>query len=168
MLRRSFLPPQGTKDIDRAGLRVALLAIVTFAVQVGIANAQAPDFVPGQEWSIKSASPTTAKVIIGHVEPWGNTVSVSVSVVDIPTPKGGTGAIIATQIGHMPFEKSALAASVDRLVATGVSPLPQFESGYEQWKEAKGGIFTISVEKAIETVLQTINRKQGEAVDRPI
>ncbi len=61
----------------------------------------------------------------------------------------------------MPFEESALAASVDQLLATGASPASSFESGYKQWQDAMGGIFTVSVEKAIEFVLQTINRRQG-------
>jgi hypothetical protein len=126
------------------------------------AQAPASTFVPGQEWSIKSASPTTVKVIIGRVEPWGNTICVSVSIVDIPPRQRIFGAGIMTQIDHMPLEKSALAASVDQIVATAVAPLPEFESGYEQWKKGKGGIFTISVEKAIEFVLQTINGRRTE------
>jgi len=52
-------------------------------------EASAPiNFVVGQEWSIKSASGTTAKIIIGRLEPWRDRVCVSVSIVDIPTPQG--------------------------------------------------------------------------------
>jgi hypothetical protein len=54
-----------------------------------------------------------------------------------------------------------LAASVDRIIATGASPPLNFDSGYKQWQDAKGGIFTISVEKAIELMFQTIHRRQG-------
>ncbi|MEI9997498.1 MAG: hypothetical protein WDM91_23085 [Rhizomicrobium sp.] len=135
--------------------------IVALTVRAETASAPIPDFAPGQEWSIKSASPTTAKVIIGRVEPWRDRVSVNVSIVDIPIPQGNPGAGGVTQIAHIPFDKTALAASVDRLIATGVSPAPSFESGYKQWQDAKGGIFTISVEKAIELMFQTINRRQG-------
>jgi hypothetical protein len=147
--------------------RVLLPALVIVIVSVGFtvrdqtASAPTPDLAPGQEWSIKSVSPTTAKVVIGRVEPWRDTTCVSVSIVDIPIPQGESGAGGATQIGHAPFESSALAASVDRLLATGISPAPAFESGYKQWHDAKGGIFTISVEKAIEAMFQTINRRQG-------
>jgi hypothetical protein len=118
-----------------------------------------PDFATGQEWSIKSASPTTAKVVIGRVEKWRDKIAVHVSVIDIPIPQGtpGTGAV--TQIAHIPFDKLVLAASVDQLLATDVAPAPSFESGYKQWQDAKGGIFTISVEKAIQIMFQTVNRR---------
>lgn len=135
--------------------------IVAFAVRAETASAPMPDFAPGQEWSIKSTSPTTAKVIIGRVEQWRDRVSVNVSIVDIPIPQGDPGAGGVTQIAHIPFDKIALAASVDQLLATGVSPAASFESGYKQWQDAKGGIFTISVEKAIELMFQTVNRRQG-------
>jgi hypothetical protein len=146
----------------RGALLSALaIASVAFTAHAETASTPLPDFASGQEWSIKSASPTTAKVIIGRVEPWRDKVSVNVSIVDIPIPKGVAGTGGVTQIEHIPFDKTALAASVDRLLATGVSPSPGFENGYKQWQHAKGGIFTISVEKAIEIMFQTINQKQG-------
>jgi hypothetical protein len=126
-----------------------------------IAGSPTPDFAPGQEWSIKSASPTTAKVIIGRVGPWRDKVCVNVSIIDIPIPQGMTSAGGVTQIAHIPFDKAALAASVDRLLATGVLPVSSFDSGYKQWQDAKGGIFTVSVEKVIQIMFQTVNQKQG-------
>jgi hypothetical protein len=137
------------------------MASVAFAERAQTAIAPTTDLAPGQEWSIKSASPTTAKVIIGRVEPWRDNIAVSVSIVDLPIPQGDVGAGGVTQIPHIPFEKSALAASLDQLLATDVPPAPIFESGYKQWHDAKGGIFTISVEKAIVIMFQTINRRQG-------
>lgn len=56
----------------------------------------------------------------------------------------------------MPFERAALAASVDRLIGTGAAPDPEFENGYRQWKDAEGGVFTIGVPEAIEAALQTL------------
>jgi len=132
------------------------MAAVAWPAYAQPAAAPSPDFAPGQEWSIRSTAPTTAKVIIGRVEPWGgDRIAVSVSIVDVPNPQGGV-----TVISHVPFDKTALAGSVDKLVATGVSPDPGFEGGYKQWRDAKGGIFTISVEKAIEIVFQTIHQQQ--------
>jgi hypothetical protein len=66
----------------------------------------------------------------------------------------------------MPFDKTALAGSVDKLLATGVSPDPGFENGYKQWRDAKGGIFTISVEKVINLVFQTMRQQQHAAETR--
>jgi hypothetical protein len=145
----------------RVLLPALAIVSVAFSAHAQTASAPTPDLAAGQEWSIKSASPTTAKVIIGRVEPWRDKVSVSVSIVDIPIPQGNPDAGGVTQIAHVPFVKSALAASVDRLLATGVSPAPLFESGYKQWHDAKGGIYTIGAEKAIEIMFQTINRRQG-------
>jgi hypothetical protein len=44
-------------------LAVLATAPVVFATHADAASAPIPNFVPGQEWSIKSTSPTTAKVI---------------------------------------------------------------------------------------------------------
>jgi hypothetical protein len=144
--------------------RRGLLAALTIACAVFVARAETtekpvPDLAAGQEWSIKSASPTTAKVIIDRLEPWLEKVVVHVSVVDVPIPQGMVGAGGTTAITHMPFEQSALATSLERLVATGVSPPSSFEDGYKHWQDAKGGIFTLSVEKAIEVTFQAINRR---------
>lgn len=140
------------------------LVILTGAAVLGMsahaqtATSPVPSFAPGQVWSLKSTPPTTAKVVIGRIEDWNNKVVVHVSIVDIPAPKTSPGSGRSTNIGHMPFERSALANSVDRLLATNATLEPNFESGYAQWKDAKGGIFTISVPQAIEAVFQVLER----------
>ena len=48
-------------------------------------------------------------------------------------------------IDHASFEKSALVGSLDRLLASGAAPSADFERGYQAWKKANGGIFTIGV-----------------------
>ena len=141
-------------------MRTFLATLVAVAVVLG-AGTEAisgpdPDFAPGQEWSIKSTSPTTAKVIIGRIEPWNGKVAVQVSVIDVPVPEGAPGAGGTTIIGHMPFEKTTLAASVDKLIGTDVLPPATFESGYEQWKSAGGGIYTIGVAEAVALVFEAI------------
>jgi hypothetical protein len=120
-----------------------------------------PGLAPGQQWSIKSAAPTTAKVIIDRLESWHSKTAVHISIIDLPVPQGLPGAGGTTVATHMPFEQSALAASLDRLLATGVSPPSGFESGYKSWHDANGGIFTVSVEKAIEFTLETLGRGQS-------
>lgn len=107
-----------------------------------------PDFAVGQEWLVKSIPPGTAKVIIGRIEPWRDKVAVHVSIVDIPVSQE-PGAFRITQIAHAPFEKAALAASVDKLIATGVRPAQNFDSGYAQWKEHNGGIYTVSIAQVL-------------------
>jgi hypothetical protein len=125
------------------------------------AQSPAPAFAPGQIWSIKSMLPTTAKVVINRVETWEHQVVVHVSIIDVPIPRNMPSAGRTTDIGHMPFQQSALAASVDRLLATGALPASCYESGYKEWQDAKGGVFTINVEQAIKVVFQALSRRQG-------
>jgi hypothetical protein len=105
-------------------------------------------FAEGQEWSVKSSTESAAKVIIGRIEPWRDKIAVHVSIVDIPVSQE-TGALRISEIAHIPFEESALAASVDKLIATGVPPARDFDSGYKQWKEHNGGIFTVPIAEAM-------------------
>ncbi len=144
-----------------ARLMVMLVAAVAPFTQSRLLAAQTgPAFAAGQIWSIKSTSPTTAKVVIDRIEPWHQKVVVHVSLIDVPIPQGAPGTGGTTVIGHMPFEESALAASVDRLLGTGASPPSSFENGYKNWQDAMGGVFTISVEKAIEFTFQAITRRR--------
>lgn len=131
---------------------------ILFAVRAEAASALIPNFAPGQEWSIKSASPTTAKVVIGSVEKWKGKVAIHVSIIDIPIPQGMPDAGSVIRIGHVAFEKSALAASVDRLLATGVSPAPSFETGYQQWKNEMGDLSLMSVPQTIAFGLAAMNQ----------
>jgi len=104
--------------------------------------AATPDLAVGQEWSIKGEP--GAKAIIGWIEtrPDGKT-AVSVSLIDIPTDHG------SIVIGHAPFEKSALAASLDKLIATGVRPATEFQKGFNAWKSGAGALFEITVAEAL-------------------
>jgi hypothetical protein len=140
-------------------LATMMLLAANFAVDAQTANPAKPEFVPGQMWSIKSATPTTAKVIVGRVEDWNGKTAVHVSVMDVPIPAGAPGAGGTIGIGHMPFDESALAESVDKLLETGVSPGPNFEAGYNQWQSAKGGIYTVSVSAAVATVFQALGQR---------
>jgi len=134
----------------RAALRI-LTAAGAIAASAGIANASPPDLAVGQEWSAKD---TAAKVVIGRIETVGGAEVVSVSLLDVPTPKGPAA------FGHAPFEKSALVASLDQLLATGVAPGDAFEAGYQQWKSAHGGYFTVSVAFAIGIAMKTLQTAQ--------
>jgi hypothetical protein len=147
--------------VGQAWLTVLAATSIVFSVRAESLGMSPPGLAPGQQWSIKSTSPTTAKVIIDRLEPWHGKTAVHISIIDLPVPQGLRGAGGTTVVTHMPFEQSALAASLDRLLATGVSPPSGFESGYKSWHDANGGIFTVSVEKAIEFTLQTLAEGQS-------
>jgi len=110
----------------------------------------------GQEWSIKSLSPTTAKVVIDRIEPWKNQTVIHISIVDISMSSSQPGNPVM-RIDHIPFEKTALKASVDKLLSIGVAPPLNFETGYRQWKENNGGIYTIPVMQVLATILGAHN-----------
>jgi hypothetical protein len=139
---------------------LALMAlIVALSAHAEDNVVRAPDFAPGQVWSIKSDSPTTAKVIIGRIEPWKDKVAVHCTVIEIPLPKRGPNDAPMTQIDHIPFDKPTLAASVDKLLSAGVPPVPGFERGYVHWRsDANAGVFAVSVSKAIGLMLESIIR----------
>lgn len=118
----------------------------------------APKFAVGQEWSIRSTSETTAKVVIGRIEVRQGRVIVNVAVVDIPPLAIDTFGTGVREIDHAPFEESTLARSVDQLLATGVAPPPGFEVGYKEWKAKRGGVFTVSVSQVIALAQRTLAR----------
>ena len=136
-------------------LPLVLLAVI-MAAEAG--EAAKPGFAPGQMWSIKSELPNTTKIIVGRVEAWNRTIAVHVSMVDVPIPAGVPDAGQTMRIEHAPFEQSALTASVDHLIGTGVPPNSGFESCYDEWRTAQGGIYTISVQEALAAMFETLAR----------
>ena len=135
-------------------LPALMMAYATFGVRAEIADSPKPDFVPGQIWSIKLDRPTTAKVVVVRVEPSANRTVVHVSIIDIPVPEGVAEGDGITTVGEMPFDKSALAASVDQLLGTDGQPAQGFLPAYNQWLADKGaGVFTTSVARAIQSML---------------
>lgn len=137
-----------------------LLSLLTLGLSASAGAAskkgQDPDLAPGQMWSIKSDVPTTAKIIVGRIETLNGKVTIHVSVVDIPIPRGAPEGL--RFVDHMPFEQSALVASLNQPLATGVPTAPNFEVGYAKWRSANGGIFTVSVSQAIKLMLDSAVR----------
>lgn len=112
---------------------LTVMALATaFIVCAHSAGTTRVNVAPRQMWSITSAVPTTAKIVIGRVEAWNGKVAVHVSVIDIPVPPGAPGDNGLINIDHVPFDESALAASVDHFLAVDVSPTSGFERGYER------------------------------------
>lgn len=147
--------PKGIGSKSRGREALSILAAVACGAVVALCNPSvaeaAPNFAPGQIWSIKSAIPTTAKVIIVNVELWKKQAIVQISVVDIPVPKGLSRKNCVARVGHMPFEEHALATSVDHLLGTNGSPAPGFEYGYNQWRnDGDAAVFTEGVLQAIQ------------------
>jgi hypothetical protein len=127
---------------------LAMLATAVVALRPDAAEAQRAAFTPGQVWSIKAASPSL-KVVIARVEPFGDKVAVHLSIVGALVPEGVQGAGNPIRINHMPFEEAALAASVDRLLATGQPVEASVDEGIAVWRKDQGGIWTLGVVEAL-------------------
>jgi hypothetical protein len=136
--------------------RIAACVVLAWALAltapVGRAAEPAAAFSPGQTWTVKNSP---AKIIVVRVEPWHDRTVVHVSIIDMPAPDDLKW---LDHIGHMPFDRDALAASVDKLVASDAKPENGFEQGYANWQANQGGIFTISVPAAIDILFATVHR----------
>jgi hypothetical protein len=141
---------------------LAFVLSTSFAAHGQTLKPGAPSLAVGQMWQATSSAGPDVKVIIGRIEPWGDKIAVHVSLSDVQIPTGLPNAGQTMEFAHLPFDGDTLAASLGRLVAESVPPNRNFESGYRQWQSARGGVFTVSVDEAIEFVFRAImeNRKQ--------
>src|SRR5688572_6513219 len=132
---------------------------------VGIVNTEATlpiaiapsasKFRPGQVWTFKTPPGLpNARLTILRVEDGGKVgrvVHIALSGVSY----GGSH----TEIPHLPFAEIAIEKSVIALERES-GPVPDFSEGYRMWREAfdagKGGVFSISVSDAFETVTGVI------------
>lgn len=119
-------------------------------------------FKAGQIWQYETRKgEEESRVIILKVDKTDNEVIVHISVLKakIKNPQKDGG--VSNEIGHLPFLRESIDKSLTKLESSN-NKLPDFIDGYNQWKEAfdsgKGGIFTISVKKAVEYVEQTMNQ----------
>lgn len=103
-------------------------------------------FAVGQEWSLKSGAGAPAKIVIGMVESLRGKRVVSVSIIDIPLY---AGRVQFSTIADAPFDEAALRASVDRLIGVKVPSPDGFVGGYDEWKQNRGGVYTVTVGEVI-------------------
>ena len=113
----------------------------------------------GQEWEFvgrpSDPHPTLVIVRIENLPKLGDVVHVSIRGVRIKNPHAPGGH--SEDIAHMPFARAALERSLTRLAHDSVA-LPAFEAGYEEWKQARGGAFTLSLREALDFVEGTLRQ----------
>jgi hypothetical protein len=71
-----------------------------------------------------------------------------------------TGGPEPNSIAHMPFARDAIERSVVKLAKEG-GAVPEFQDGYDAWRRACGGVYTITVAEAIEANEKTFNAGRG-------
>jgi len=114
-------------------------------------------FRVGQEWSFVGRSsdpePTLIIVRVETLPRIGEVIHISVRGVRIRNSHAAEGYV--DTLPHLPFSPAALQRSVTRLVADSVT-LPDFKPGYEEWRRAQGGAFTVSVREALDLAEQAV------------
>ena len=95
------------------------------------------------------------EVIVGNLESWPMGTVVNVSLIDA-TP----GAVVPG-VDHMPFTQEVIRSSCPTLLKVGEQITAEFTSGIAEWRAAKGGVFTISVDKAYDIVLDQVAKAGG-------
>jgi hypothetical protein len=137
------------------------LAFAFVCILAGPVLAQEPAFAVGQKWTIKDSGIT---IVIGAIEPFAaGKTAISISVFGVPCPPAMGCA--TTNVAHAPFDSEALARSVDKFVETNAALAPAFQEGYANWKNAKGGIFTVPVSQLPALLFQAIDT--GKPVKSP-
>jgi hypothetical protein len=123
------------------------------ALTEGVADKK---FKPGQVWSYttRPGEPSSTLIIlrVDSQVKLGTIVHVRVEGLQAHNPRGE----LVPVVEHMPFSRDAMLASVDRLLRSN-QPLPTLE-GLQRWQADCGGIYTISVSRAVDVMEKTLNR----------
>ena|SRR5690348_3393559 len=105
-------------------------------------------FHPGQVWKYKTRSheknSTLTILKIESLPKVGIIIHVRVDKVRLRNCTGGPE---PDTIEHMPFSRDAIERSVTKLVKE--TTIPDFQAGYNDWRSACGGVYTITVADAI-------------------
>jgi hypothetical protein len=113
----------------------------------------------GQVWAYRARPVDEGSTLtIGRLEDLaglGSVVHISVAGVRVKNP--GVPGGFSNEIPHLPFTHAAIEASITRLVGQASVPA-KFEVGYQQWQEAKGGAFSVSVAEAVDLVEQGLKK----------
>ena len=113
-------------------------------------------FKPGQVWSYRNrpgeSSSTLTILQIDRTEKSGVIIHVRVDGLSAHNPHGD----LVPSVEHMPFTRDAMLLSTVRLLRTE-SSIPMLE-GYENWRSACGGVYTISVADAVSVMEKTLNK----------
>jgi hypothetical protein len=108
-----------------------------------------PALSPGQVWTIEVEGQAAARLTIQRIERWGELEAVHVSLTGVSGPPGIN---FNGEIGHLPFERSALENSLGELVGTDGLMTATFEDGYAEWQAANGVVFTLPVAEVIDVI----------------
>jgi hypothetical protein len=119
------------------------------------APAFAQDFEVGQVWSLQAPMDANARIRIGRIEDNGQTIHISLWGQPVEPIEGALSSPLVA--GHLPISADALRSSVNALVDEAPLEGLMFEDGYGQWRDARGGVFTITVAEIVVSLIETIS-----------
>jgi len=118
-------------------------------------------YSPGQVWSYKArASEAASTLTILKVESLpkvGEIIHVRIDGITLRNCSGGPS---PKNLAHAPFSRDAIDRSVTRLLRVE-SDLPNFEEGYNDWRNHCGGGYTITVAEVVGIDEKTFNSQLG-------
>ncbi|PJJ54652.1 hypothetical protein [Hymenobacter chitinivorans] len=133
-------------------------------VPVPLVDITTSRFQVGQVWEYHTRPTETGSVLtVVKVElQHGTEVAVHIHVdglkLKTPNPDGKPG----TTASHLPFSEEALTASVTHVVRHAAT-LPDFEEGYELWREAflagQAGVFSVTVAEVMDFIESTFSNQ---------
>ncbi|SNR34654.1 hypothetical protein [Lutibacter flavus] len=117
----------------------------------------------GQIWKYNTRKgEEKSRIIILRVEKYDKgeiVVHIAVKGLKIENSQKESG--ISEEIGHLPFSNESIIKSLTELESSN-NDLPDYLDGYNEWKKAfdsgKGGMFTISINEAVDFVEQSMNQ----------
>ena len=114
--------------------------------------------LPGQVWSYKSrAEDPNSTLVIGLIEnhsKLGKIIHIRIEDVRVESPQHDKGFVAS--IGHIPISEEALLSSLEKMLKVEDVP-SSVEKGIETWREAQGGVFTVSVAEAVQFLEDTLS-----------
>ena len=119
-----------------------------------------PKFIPGQVWEYKTReneeSSTLTILKVESLPKLGTIIHVRVDKIRLRNCTGGPE---PNKFEHLPFTRDAIEHSVTKMGKE--SRIPDFREGYEEWRKACGGVYSITVAEAIRVSEVTFRKNLG-------
>lgn len=145
------------------GLVLAAAAVSAIAQDPKETGVNKSKYKVGQVWSYKTRpSETKSTFIVVKVEndpKLGNIIHIAVR--DLKIKRSDNPENYLDKVNHMPFTEEAIDKSINKLIKEKAE-LPDFESGYDLWREAfdegRAGVYTITIAEAVSVTESTLNQ----------
>ena len=132
---------------------IALILLMLAPLVPAVAQDGAARYAAGQVWEYRTRAADAGSLLrIYSAEPTPAGEVYHISLIGLGY---GRGMAHGGEFGHMAVSRKTLDQSVTRL-SNSKAAFPDPTEGIAQWREAKGGVFTIPIAEIIENILSTI------------